>query len=74
MSTVIFRGTTLGGNAKREVHVYTVNDRIVVAIANGDGSIIDAVSLDLDMADGLAISTRHRVLDARMEVEEEQTP
>ena len=69
MSRAIFRGTTLGGNAKREVHVYTVNDRMVIAIADDAGRIIEAASLDPTMADGLAISVRHRVLDIRMEQE-----
>lgn len=69
MSKAIYRGTTLDGSAARQVVLYTVNDRIVVAIADGDTRIIDVASLDPDMAEGLAISVRHRVLDIRMEQE-----
>ena len=69
MSTTIFRGTTLTGVVEREAHVYIVNDRIVIGIADGRGRILDVVSLDPDMAEGLAVSVRHRALAVRLEQE-----
>ena len=71
MST-IFRGTTLDGSAKRELAVWESGGGIIVSITDeldeGPPHIL-SIRLDLDMADGLAISTRHRVLDCRMELE-----
>lgn len=69
MSKAIYRGTTLDGSAERQVMLYEVDDRLVVAIADGDTRIVDAASLDLDMADALAASMEDRVTDIRMEQE-----
>lgn len=70
MSKAIFRGTSLDGMAERQVMLYEVDDRLVVAIADGEQDIIVAVaSLDLDMADALAASMEDRVTDIRMEME-----
>ena len=69
MSKTVFRGTSLAGQREREAHVYIVNDRIVIGIADGRGRILDVVSLDPDMAEGLAASLTDRVADLRTERE-----
>lgn len=68
MSKTVFRGTSLAGQHEREAQLYTVNDRIVIAIAR-NGRILDVVSLDPDMADALAASLTDRVVDVRTERE-----